>query len=81
MRLSVERGDEGHCALAYYADVQVLLDGVEVRDCITADTELGLVICYAPEAYVAGEEMTRIEKRGKVEILRNGAPLTSTDLT
>lgn len=47
MRLSVEQDDPGRTAYSLNRGALVLLDDEEVRDCILADEEEGLVVCYS----------------------------------
>lgn len=54
MRVSVLRSDHGYPnyerAVARGAKIRILLDGVEVRECIIADTDQGYVMAYQLDA-------------------------------
>ena len=65
MRLSVLRTDPGYDPMEAHL-VTVKLDGVELKDCVTADEELGEAHCYTVDEY----KQQRIEiRQGKVEII------------
>jgi hypothetical protein len=74
MRLSMDKDDPGYDP-ARGIHAKVLLDGVEVKDCVTADEELGKVwVIYEP-AFSAGPWLTKVptvERSGKVQIILNG---------
>lgn len=78
MRLSVMPGDAGYRAyrrLARSVRPRVLLDGAEVRRCVTVDTQRGFVLAFGVDA--AGQAMinarrtgAKMERRyGRVEIV------------
>lgn len=46
MRISIIEGDPGYSPEALRGGTKVLLDGVELDDCVTADEELGEVRVY-----------------------------------
>lgn len=91
MRLSVMPGDAGYRAyrrLPRSLRPRVLLDGVEVRRCVTVDTRRGFVLVFAMDA--AGQAVlnarrtdVKMERRyGRVEIVlaRNcGLPSADAD--
>lgn len=47
MRLSVEKDDPGYSTWSEHGEIRVLLDGVEVKSCVMADEEAGMVRCVA----------------------------------
>ena len=73
MRISVKKEDLGYRPDAF--SVRVKLDGEEIKDCFTADEELGEAHCVARndkgELYVgkSGNELAKVVKRGKVKII------------
>ena len=78
MRISVREDDPGYNP--EYMFYEVLLDGVSLKDCVTADEELGLALCYKKgpdDKYIidhADDTMVTEERHGKVEI-KNHTPL------
>jgi hypothetical protein len=81
MRLSVDKDDRGHYPLAFAAGVEITLNGEPVKNCLTADTDLGLVVCADFDGVKPWmDSVPTIERRGKVEITRNGAPITDADM-
>jgi hypothetical protein len=48
MRLSVNQDDRGYGPEAFYA--KVFLDGIELKNCVTADEELGEVVLFTETA-------------------------------
>lgn len=67
MRLSVLQSDQGFSREAFAEDLKVFLDGVELKDAVTADTELGLVVVLERQPY--GPPL-HVEKRGHVLIMK-----------
>lgn len=65
MRLSADKNDPGYGP--GYINAKVFLDGVELKDCVTADEEKGECLCFLPEA--GGTMSTTEIRRGKVEII------------
>ena len=55
MRVSADKTDDGYRYFAMLKangkDVFVFLDGVEVKNCVTADDERGFVIRYVPDEH------------------------------
>lgn len=73
MRLSVRKNDPGYSPAAFGA--KVTLNGVPLDNCITADEELGVALCYDVDAsgkpYLDPADPSRaatIERRGVVKI-------------
>lgn len=70
MRLSASVHDEAYHPQS--AQAKVTLDGAELRDCITADEEHGLAVCYSTDAdgrFMAdGDEFRTVNHRGVVKI-------------
>jgi hypothetical protein len=71
MRISVEKGDSG-----YTKDVRgvlVFVDGVEVKNCLTADEELDFVVVLLTasdgQPVIAGDRFQTEVKRGRVAIV------------
>jgi hypothetical protein len=68
MRAEIRDGtpliNDGYNADAFFA--RVYLDGVELQNCVRADTATGVVVCLEPAEDGAIHE---VEKRGKVGIL------------
>jgi hypothetical protein len=44
MRVSVKPSDPGFCAYAY--NYEAYFNGICLKNCVTADEELGFVLCY-----------------------------------
>ncbi len=65
MRLSADKDDPGYGPA--YLTAKVLLDGVELKDCITADEERGECLCFLPTA--TGTQLDTEMRCGKVEII------------
>lgn len=76
MRLSVNKEDPGYHPRATMA--KVILNGVEINSCFTADEELGEVHCFmkGPDnkfiLNASRTELLKEVKRGKVEIILPG---------
>ncbi|MCW5695781.1 MAG: hypothetical protein KIS96_03490 [Bauldia sp.] len=72
MRISVDKNDPGYRSYASAPGVTVFLDGAEVRGCITADEEVGEVVCFrfdsAGRPVLRGEEIATEVRRGSVRI-------------
>lgn len=72
MRISVDEKDPGFANFRGHA-TKVLLDGVEVHDCITADEEAGECLCYKDDEngkpVLDGDEIATEIRRGKVQII------------
>lgn len=67
MRISVRNSDPGYFEGSYRCTV--FLDGVKLDDCVTADEQEGLALCYDMEAARPGEPVPPLmERRGKVRI-------------
>lgn len=67
MRISVRNSDPGYFEGSYRCTV--FLDGVKLDDCVTADEEEGLAICYDLSATRPGDPVpVLVERRGKVRI-------------
>jgi hypothetical protein len=47
MRISTHSGDKAYMEGKFYAGTRVYVDGIEIRDCHTADEELGEAWVYA----------------------------------
>jgi hypothetical protein len=71
MRLSVDENDPGYSPRVFEATVK--LDGVELRNCITADEEAGYCLVYALDderrPIVVGDHLIRKTVHGRVEIV------------
>lgn len=71
MRISTQRDDPG-----FRTDTcryRVFLDDYELHSCVTADEELGMVLCMShgyPWAQVIGLEFMTKTNHGKVRIVR-----------
>lgn len=78
MRISADKRDRAYTA--YHCEATVFLDGNELKDCVTADEELGLCIIFARDTKGelkrnAKNEFVFEQKRGKVKIVMPvGAP-------
>jgi hypothetical protein len=66
MRLSVDKDDPGYSPDAFKA--KVTLDGVELRNCVTADEEQGVAICYIDKPF-RGDTVPRETRSGVVKII------------
>src|SRR5574338_277960 len=75
MRLSVLQSDPGFSRTAFAEGLKIFLDGVELKDAVTADTELGLVVVLERQPH--GCPPLHVEKHGHVKIMLNGAVLAS----
>ena len=64
MRISTLRDDPCYDGMAPYEVCNVLLNGRVVRDCVTADEEIGMV------TYVARDEKGRVRHEGGELVLR-----------
>jgi hypothetical protein len=73
MRISVDKNDPGFDERRAM-DATVYLDGVEIRNCVTADEELGECICFVLDRHGplqddgSYETLTEV-KRGVVKIV------------
>lgn len=74
MRLSADTKDEGFCPPRLTSHLVVFLDGHVVDRCITADEEMGFVLCFAvgadgrPFYDEAAGGAAKEKKFGRVEI-------------
>lgn len=72
-RSSVRKHDPGHFAFTRNPGCKVLLDGVELRACITADEVEGFALVYATDAegkkIRVRDHMQEEVVRGKIEIV------------
>ena len=71
MRISMDKADRGYNTLIG-PRAKIFLDGEEVKNCVTADEELGLVICYLVEEnklITRGGRFVMIERHGAVRIV------------
>lgn len=73
MRISADRNDPSFNEL--YLKSKVMLDGVEIRNCITADDEAGECVCFVTDADgrlpppdAKGNALTEVN-RGVVKIM------------
>ncbi len=66
MRISIEETDPGYSELARFSDIKVFCDNVEVKLCITADTDTGYV---RYRSKLPPQEGVWQEKYGKVVIV------------
>lgn len=66
MRLSMLEGDPGYNPVLGLK-AKVLLNGAEIKDCVTADEEAGLAIIYTLDCDATGEPVTA-ELHGVVSI-------------
>jgi len=72
MRISTDKFDVGYVPdSAFY---EVYLDGDYLKDCVTADDELGIAIChvrdYDGNLLIEGDEIVQTVKYGDVSIIR-----------
>ena len=72
MRVSVDEQDPGYSPGLIGRGVKVFLDGVEQRQVVTADDELGLIVMYDVDengrVKMDGEMVRRINAQGAVKI-------------
>ena len=85
MRISVDTDDPGYEAFVRYgghdSTLEIWFEGEKLDDCVTADTELGLVVRLDPENHqIWMKDVPRIERRGHVKIMLNGAVLASSPI-
>lgn len=75
MRLSVYKGDPGYRPDVFDLGAIVTVDGVEVKECFTADEELGEAHCYRTplEVDYSTGDIVSVVKRGVVKIIIPGA--------
>jgi hypothetical protein len=69
MRLSAEKDDPNYNDAGIF--VSVFLNGVKLKDCVTADEEAGEVVCLAKSGsnYILdGEEIKKVTRHGTVRI-------------
>ena len=77
MRISSDHRDSGHRTYLAWggptSGARVLLNGEEVKHCVTADEELGEVLVWltdeAGKIIVEGDEVRSEWRRGKVEVI------------
>lgn len=70
MRISVDATDAGFMPDANLFDIRILLDGIEVKNCLTADSDKGEILVFTGSS-ANGSWLTEWRK-GKVEIVENG---------
>ncbi|WP_347883230.1 hypothetical protein [Pseudomonas aestiva] len=72
MRVSVDQHDPGYSPGLIGRGVKVFLDGVEQRQVVTADDELGLIVMYDLDEQgnvkVEGDEVVWVTVHGAVKI-------------
>jgi len=70
MRLSIVKSDPGYHPMAQQC--RILLDGVEIKNCFTADEEEGKVYCYGGhlKRTRSGLAVKKEIKTGKVKIIK-----------
>lgn len=68
MRLSMDENDQGYDP---YRAIRatVYLDGVELKDCLTADEEAGECVCFDANSFSIADKPPTIVRRGKVKIV------------
>jgi hypothetical protein len=80
MRISTEETDTAYVPGRYYMGTKIYLDGVEVRQVLTADDVAGYIKCAKlnenGDLYVVGDEVATEELHGMVRI---ELPLPSPD--